>query len=1005
MARWQDLQTQRDSLNELLYGQERPSLATPATSTKPVGNRRALRFRPPAVEGFQASPSFGGLGVGTGAGADSDTVIHPGLQIVNVPSTTQKANQSQSVYDANQQSDQDTADLADLKQQYTDLWNQWKAAKANTTTAMNQYVARLDPNNGINQKNVFLPASSSETDPTDTDAGYTTRKGIFKPYASLSQVDNLQGQRGCPALDTGWTSVPNAGYTAGMAVGSLLSSNPELVVGTPMQDGQSCGFEGENVYVSTLVSQPKSSYLGCYFDRAPHQSVAFVPTMTAPTTQGFAASASSELDSTAYPAWKAFDADPDTFWHSNMVYNDYNGSYEGQTSLGGYNGEFITILCPTARILTKYAIQGRLDCCGTPNNRDPYSWVVLGRSGILGGDWVLLDTRSGVSFKFEKKSFDVSSTVECMEFALVILVVGPSDYNCNSVQISSWELFADSTDASDASAISNGDTAMTLAVGAASPATYADCQNYAVENAYPYFALQDGTCRVSNDMAMLKRYGDATQERINVILWRSNTAGQASTFYMPPDNSPVLLDDAGNVVLRLGPDMTATSTTTTTPPTTVDGTTTDDTTSQDQQQQQQQPQQQQQQQMVMYVVFDNNSAKIIHVLSGQTDADGNQVVVPLWSSNTDDAVTTPNPAWEKQYGLYGIGMLWNINIFGAGLLCRLQKSEWISNDDGSLRLLMQDDGDLVLMTSQIVPGCTAAPRDDGANGILHWDPPQGMAGVNAVYQVDTQGFPAELGKMAYLDEDGTRHTYAPEQLNYMGSQFVYKRNQRLAATQGQELSLLTTDTVEACQDACVAMVGSAGAGVSCAAAVWQKDTQTCSLRDAASTAGGTVFDTAYDTLLRIPSIPADDSTGIPIGWSRQVNQIDSLQWQGYAEGPVQTNWSPPPSNFQNSTQQQQIDQMEQQLNQMAATIENKTQLLRTQNQNVSQQIRINTAGMSQQAESWKDIQILSQNGEEISQVQRILDDTQARAWHENAQLILWGIIALVAIIIMLRMWH
>ena len=97
--------------------------------------------------------------------------------------------------------------------------------------------------------------------------------------------------------------------------------------------------------------------------------------------------------------------------------------------------------------------------------------------------------------------------------------------------------------------------------------------------------------------------------------------------------------------------------------------------------------------------------------------------------------------------------------------------------------------------------------------------------------------------------------------------------------------------------------------------------------------------------------------------------------------------------------------MEQQLNQMAATIENKTQLLRTQNQNVSQQIRINTAGMSQQAESWKDIQILSQNGEEISQVQRILDDTQARAWHENAQLILWGIIALVAIIIMLRMWH
>jgi hypothetical protein len=158
----------------------------------------------------------------------------------------------------------------------------------------------------------------------------------------------------------------------------------------------------------------------------------------------------------------------------------------------------------------------------------------------------------------------------------------------------------------------------------------------------------------------------------------------------------------------------------------------------------------------------------------------------------------------------------------------LEKGEWFANADGSLRLLMQDDGDLVLMTSQIVPGCAAAPGDDGANGIL-----QGISGVNAVYQVDTQGSPSDLGQMAYLDEDGSRHTYGPEQLSYTGNQFVYKRNQRLAATQGQELSSMTTDTADACQDACVALVGSAGAGVSCAAALWQKDTQTCSLRDAA----------------------------------------------------------------------------------------------------------------------------------------------------------------------------
>jgi hypothetical protein len=311
------------------------------------------------------------LGVGT-----NDTVIHPGLQILQIPPPTQTGTQSQSVYDANKESDQDASDLADLKQQYTDLWNQWKTAKAGTTTAMNQYVARLDPNNGINGKNVFLPASASDNQPTDANAGYTTRKGIFKPYVDGNTFQYTAGQRGCPPPS--WTSVPNAGYTSGMAVGSLLTSDPELVVGSAMRNGQSCGFEGENVYVSTLVSQPKSSYLGCYFDAAQSTTTSFVPPMTGPTTQGFTASATNEIEP-AYVAWHAFDGNPNTSYivTSTDPYDSFN--VVGLSYQVGGNALYLT--CPQPFVVTGYSIEIG-DMGGIPS-----TYHLLGRAS-LDDDWV-----------------------------------------------------------------------------------------------------------------------------------------------------------------------------------------------------------------------------------------------------------------------------------------------------------------------------------------------------------------------------------------------------------------------------------------------------------------------------------------------------------------------------------------------------------------------------------------------------------------------------------------
>lgn len=59
--------------------------------------------------------------------------------------------------------------------------------------------------------------------------------------------------------------------------GKILDTNPSLIVGTPMQSGQSCGNEGTNVYVNSILSSNvEPTYSGCYTDNSSAPSMTFV---------------------------------------------------------------------------------------------------------------------------------------------------------------------------------------------------------------------------------------------------------------------------------------------------------------------------------------------------------------------------------------------------------------------------------------------------------------------------------------------------------------------------------------------------------------------------------------------------------------------------------------------------------------------------------------------------------------------------------------------------------
>lgn len=94
--------------------------------------------------------------------------------------------------------------------------------------------------------------------------GYVTNAGLFKEYQNNSIADNTSGKNGCPA---NWESAPRIDNHfpndfANQLYESIPGSRP-LINGLPMKNGQACGNEGSNVFVSEMAPTT-STYIGIY---------------------------------------------------------------------------------------------------------------------------------------------------------------------------------------------------------------------------------------------------------------------------------------------------------------------------------------------------------------------------------------------------------------------------------------------------------------------------------------------------------------------------------------------------------------------------------------------------------------------------------------------------------------------------------------------------------------------------------------------------------------------
>lgn len=949
--------------------------------------------------------------------------------------------QSQRVLDDTSITDSEIQQLNNLKEQYNTLLSNYDDLKKQSSTKMNNYISRSSNTNPYSNSNVCLNNGNGA-------CGYVNNAGVFKwyPADNGATYNSTAGKNGCPA--TGYKNV--SANADGTVAGNIIPTTPNLLSGDPMVSGQSCGYEGQNVYVNSVVSNPTSTYVGCYNDKPLSQNIIFIPVMNnTNNVNGFVSSASSvyQNNNSACGPWGAFDQNKNTYWHSNVSSdNDYDsksGAYLGVNGMSFIDsnsssqyikGEYLRIDMPgvnantgnlQSAILYKYDIQGRQDCCGTPNGRNPNSWYILGYNASS-NQWSQIDYQQNQNFDKEVKTYLINNPQAYSSFMILITVCGNSNNTDGSrycVQISQWNLYS----SSDYN-FNDSDRAMIWNPSSIGYTDYSTCQQYAMDNGYTYFGMQNlqgnGTaaCLVSNDVERSQQYGKAIG---NVALWASNTAtsetsypgvnasltvygsltvynsGGSSSYSTPntvvkPDNYLGCYNDCGSSGRALS--------------SWLNGTQNDDYTKCFQQAQSAglkyfglqftQPNGLSEcwasndidhgrmygkannctnngTNIVggscsnaiysidpglssYYLLLEDNGNMSIHLGTGPND---DQQLV--WESGTKGSQQQANSAYAATNGKFGQNWMLSGSTMAIG--------DWIGSPNGSIYLIMQNDGNLVLYTSSSNSDvCSKMPDGNKAGG--SW--------INAIYKLNDSGYPDLMGKVAYIDQNSKLVEYPSSMLSYKNE---YTKLANTNSAYNDINGAIANQTAETCKTYC-------NETENCAGFVFDNNSGNCWPKNSGMFPNGEKqFLEGADTYIRTPDVIP------PTGVSKQISNIDSVKYNNYIKSNVNM------SNFKggfsgaNSVIQQQLSQMQDQLNSIASDIANKTTNIQSKTLTASQQIELNRISINTNDRQIKVLKNILAN--QVDNSDGILRDSDIIALKENYSYLLWSILAIGVVII------
>ena len=640
--------------------------------------------------------------------------------------------------------------------------------------------------NRVSANNQYLNKYIRWTDPA---AGgttmYVTNQGVAKPITSWDIFTGLWGKNGCPD-DKTVVDITIPWDSSYSVEGTTIPTNPSLIVGTSMKANETCGNEGINVYVDKLIKNTTSKYNGCYADDISSRTMTFIggaPPVNEDTfiTNGNFSQSQIANDSYKYLVW---DTTTVPGWNFNCVLSNNSSAW-------GYpipypNGNQCASIQNTQELWTNNLISF------SPGVTYTISFDACGRNCCDGSglanpiDIWLEGTKLNYSFtppvnKWTKIS--TNFTVETQQHARIAFK-------------GTW------TTGDRATAIQN----VSINKGSSSNSssgtyTYDMCKTAAIDGGYKYFALQNvntdtsmGYCGVSNDSISATKNGTGYVITGSISLWDAKTNNSGTSASLTDQGTLTVYNSTGAAIFNTTSDSTLTSggyigcyndkstramTNTsngkyysfdTCKQYAIDGgykyyatqnkdknnngwcaASNDLSTSQ------------------KYGVANNcfadssgnnmGGAWSNAIYSSESTGvyylilqdDGNMVIYKgsnpddnqgkIWSSETTGKQQKPNPSYTAPKGKYGK------NWISSG--DTLAKGDFVGSTDGSIYLIMESDGNLILYTSENAENCQKMKDENTGGG----------ENANALYELEEVGLPGNLGKIGYIDSNSLLYVY------------------------------------------------------------------------------------------------------------------------------------------------------------------------------------------------------------------------------------------------------
>jgi hypothetical protein len=951
---------------------------------------------------------------------------------------TKTASNSQSILDANGLSSSDKERLLSLQSQYDKLTKDIDVLEKSIMTTSNNYAESANGNKMANQNIMFTPNKQS---------AYVTNAGYAKVFKSQDDLLKTGGFNNCPSpkkVNSINTSI------SGITKGNLISSDPKMLMGTPMIPGQSCGYEGENVYVSSILpSNTTPAFVGCYGTGTSNK-----PLMKVLGGSGSPGSNTSNIIKNG------------DFSQPKLASGSYK-LYNNNTSIPGWSSKGAGISNGSSNFgfPTPYAGSGQALIIMSTSF---VSQIVTLNPGIFSLSFLTVGSKTAganpISISLSQLATDGNEEKNASIITFTPSVTAWQKYPSGSVSTDFTiknpgnyvlMIHGNSKNPQQATAIQNLAIVDKSSGSVNQNYSFQDCEQAAIYGGYQYFSLNNvnpetgnGICSVSNVGAVNTNIYPANPLVVTGItpLWSSNTTNTKSVLATLTNSGQLqLLDDKAIAKASFG------------------GGPHNDTGFIGCYNDKGLPDHQRSMTSAL-----NGQGQVIDVTGGSggytrqwdytgcgkaAEANNFQYFGLQWNNGNNSQAQcflSNDLGRSKQYGkssncwkvgdnmvgggwanaiystqepvdspyflvvqddgnicIYkGTGpgdnqeLIWQTRTNGKGAGADphhvaalgkngrsylkpgevLQMGEFIGNTNGTVYLMMQTDGNLVAYTSQTTSACSKSSANN--NNVV-------ASGNNyAINKIPiSNAKPANLGKMAYIDNNGILMNYPSKMLSTNSNSFTTIPN---TDSKGNDIG-------SPISGASIAQVQAYAAETpKCVGFVYDKNTQTGYLKSKFSNMNALTVDHAKDIFIMRPSI-----VSLPPGISPKINEIDSVLYHNYPKGGTMSPKYKNSLSKMTSVQEAQCSQMYDSLNLVASQMDEFIADLKARGISVSNQIAQNNSFINEGAMKLEQLnaKIKKNSMRDLEVYNQILNDNELLATSQNYSYMIWTIIALGVVIV------